>query len=271
MPELPEVETTRRHLSSTLQGETISRIEVRDRRLRWPVPERSLKKLQGRQVHAIERRAKYLLLRTEAGNIIVHLGMSGSLRIVPHQQSPEKHDHFDVVFCNGRCLRLRDARRFGAVLWTQGDPLLHPLLASLGPEPLEEVFDGHCLYRMSRNRRVAVKSFIMNSHTVAGVGNIYASEALFLAGIHPARPAGRIGLQRYDGLANAIKQVLQEAIAQGGTTLRDFVNSDGQPGYFRQRLRVYGRPGAACENCGRALITRTIDQRSSFFCGHCQH
>lgn len=271
MPELPEVEATRRHLASTLLGETISRIDVRDARLRWPVPERSLENLHGRRVDAIERRAKYLLLRTRAGNVIVHLGMSGSLRVVSDQQPPHKHDHLDVVFRNGQCLRLRDARRFGAVLWASGNPLLHPLLANLGPEPLDEVFDGRCLYRMSRKRRVAVKSFIMNSRTVAGVGNIYASEALFLARIHPARPAGRIALRRYDDLASAIKRVLQEAITQGGTTLRDFVNSDGRPGYFGQQLRVYGRLGSACENCGRALKKRIIDQRSSFFCGHCQH
>lgn len=270
MPELPEIETTRRGLSPLVVGQRVSHVEIRNRRLRWPVPEELSSHLPGQGVEKISRRAKYLLLHIDDGTIIVHLGMSGSLRVLPAATPPERHDHVDLVLTNGHCLRLRDPRRFSAVLWTLDDPLAHPLLANLGPEPLECNFDGPWLYKKSRRRRAAVKSFIMDGRVVAGVGNIYANEALFLAGIHPARSAGHISPGRYQALAQSLKKILADAINQGGTTLRDFVKSDGRPGYFRQQLKVYGKHGIACPRCGQALRQGVISQRSSFYCAHCQ-
>ena len=270
MPELPEVETTRQGLANTIVGLAIDRVVVREARLRWPVlPE--VTDLAPRQViETVERRAKYLLIRTTRGTLIIHLGMSGSLRLVSSNEAPEKHDHVDVIFSNGLCLRYRDPRRFGAMLWTDTPPLEHPLLASLGPEPLGPDFDAHHLHKTSRGRRVAIKNLLMNSHIVVGIGNIYANEVLFLSRIHPARAAGRVSLARYETLVNATRSVLRTAIDAGGTTLRDFTNSDGEPGYFGQRLDVYGRNGAACNNCGATIRAVVIGQRSTFYCPQCQ-
>ena len=270
MPELPEVETTRRGISAHLTGRRVVRVDVREPRLRWPVPTELPRVLAGQAIEAVERRGKYLLLRTRGGTLILHLGMSGSLQVVPAAAGPGPHDHVDVVLEGGQALRLTDPRRFGCLLWTPGDPLRHPLLAGLGPEPFDTAFTGAYLYGQTRGRRAPVKALLMDSHVVAGVGNIYANESLFLAGIHPGRPAGRIGLARYGRLAGAVRAVLEEAIRAGGTTLRDFVGVDGQPGYFAQRLRVYEREGKPCEVCGHSLHRRIIGQRASYFCPRCQ-
>lgn len=270
MPELPEVETTRRGIAPHAVGRRVTGIVVRQRRLRWPVPRALERALPGQVIRAVRRRGKYLLLDTDRGTAIVHLGMSGSLRIVAADSPAGKHDHVDIRFDDGRCLRLTDPRRFGALLWTTEPAEQHELLADLGPEPLDDAFDGEHLFHRSRGRRVAVKNFIMDSHVVVGVGNIYANEALFLAGIHPNRAAGRVSRERYARLAAAIKAVLTASIGMGGTTLRDFVGGDGKPGYFRQTLRVYDRAGAPCRTCGEPLRGVRIGQRSSFYCAHCQ-
>lgn len=270
MPELPEVETTCRGIAPHVVGHTVAAVEVRQPRLRWPVPAELARRLPGQAICAVERRAKYLLLRAETGTVILHLGMSGSLRVLMEPLPPGPHDHVDIAFREGHRLRLTDPRRFGAVLWTEDDPTGHPLLTALGPEPLSEALTGRYLFDRSRGRRTAVKAFLMDAHTVVGVGNIYANEALFRAGIHPARAAGAIAAPRYDRLAAAIRAVLTEAIAAGGTTLRDFLDSSGRPGYFAQRLAVYGRTGEPCPTCGAPIRERRIGQRSSFFCGRCQ-
>ena len=270
MPELPEVETTRRGIAPHLLGHRVERVVVRDPRLRWPVPAELPEALRGQSIEAVERRAKYLLLRTRAGTAILHLGMSGSLRVLPAGTPAGRHDHVDLELDSGQLLRLRDPRRFGAVLWTTEDPLRHRLLAELGPEPLTDAFDGERLYRLSRGRRGPVKTFIMDNHVVVGLGNIYANEALFRAHIHPLRAAGRIGRERYAKLAEAAKKVLTEAIAAGGTTLRDFTHEDGKPGYFRIELQVYGHTGKPCPACGAPIRQTVIGQRSSFYCPHCQ-
>jgi formamidopyrimidine-DNA glycosylase len=270
MPELPEVETTRRGIRRHIEGHKIRSITVRQRMLRWPVPPSIGKGLQGQMLHKVQRRGKYLLLEMDSGTLILHLGMSGNLRIVPCDRAPAKHDHLDICFDNNKMLRLHDPRRFGAALWASEDPLDHELLRSLGPEPLGETFSGAYLYERSRKRNIAVKNFIMDSHIVVGVGNIYASESLFLAGIHPTRPAGRISLQRYVRLADAIRTVLKKAIGEGGTSLRDFVREDGRPGYFAQSLNVYGRAGQPCPACGTPIRSITIGQRSSYYCPRCQ-
>lgn len=269
MPELPEVETTRRGILPHLQGKTFSGAVVRQAKLRWPVPNDLAERLSGQAVTAVERRGKYLLIRLAHGSIIIHLGMSGSLRIVPAATPAMAHDHVDLLL-GEQCLRLRDPRRFGAVLWTTAPPETHPLLASLGPEPLSDAFDGDYLYTASRGRQVNIKTFIMNAHVVVGVGNIYASESLFLAGIRPHRKAGKIARKRYQQLARAIREVLSAAIEQGGTTLQDFANVQGKPGYFAQQLNVYGRAGEACYRCDAPIQQITLGQRSSFFCPHCQ-
>ncbi len=269
MPELPEVETTRRGVAPYCSGAQVQRLVVREPRLRWPVPEQLPHLLQGQLITAVERRAKYLLFRTAAGTLLVHLGMSGSLRVVSPEQSPGRHDHIDIHLHTGACLRYNDPRRFGCFLWLETAEQ-HPLLQELGPEPLSAEFDGDMLYRRSRGRRVPVKSFIMNGQVVVGVGNIYANEALFLAGIDPRRSAGRIAATRYGVLANCIKQVLTSAIKQGGTTLRDFVGGDGKPGYFAQQLYVYGRGGSPCKRCGGVLRECRLGQRTTVFCVTCQ-
>jgi formamidopyrimidine-DNA glycosylase len=270
MPELPEVETTRRGIEPHLAGRIIKSIEVREPRLRWPVPD-SVQKAGGQRVNGVERRAKYLLIRLSAGTLMLHLGMSGSIRVVPSGHEPGKHDHVDLHIDNGQAIRFNDPRRFGSLLWLEGDDDDHPLLASLGPEPLSEAFSGDYLWQRSRQRRLAVKSFIMDGHIVVGVGNIYASEALFRAGIHPLRAAGRISKQRYQWLASAIRDVLEAAIRQGGTTLKDFSNSDGQPGYFGQDLAVYDRQDLPCIQCESPVRQKRIGQRASYYCVNCQH
>ena len=270
MPELPEVETIRCGIEPFIKGDRVTGVTVRTSRLRWPVPADLAERLTGQTVRSVERRAKYLLLRTQTGTLLIHLGMSGFLRVLEQFQPPAKHDHADIEFAGGICLRLNDVRRFGALLWLEGDPMQHPLLADLGPEPLSSELTGEYLYEQARGRRLAVKPFIMDHRVVVGVGNIYANEALFRAGIHPTRPAGRISLARYRRLAEAVRQVLQEAIAAGGTTLRDFTNQDGRPGYFAQQLQVYGRAGEPCTSCGRAISKVQLGQRSTYFCRYCQ-
>ncbi|MEJ2344112.1 MAG: bifunctional DNA-formamidopyrimidine glycosylase/DNA-(apurinic or apyrimidinic site) lyase [Gammaproteobacteria bacterium] len=271
MPELPEVETTLRGIAPYVTGRRIGAVVVREPRLRWPVPKDLARSCRGQVVESVSRRGKYLLFRTAAGTLIVHLGMSGSLRLVDAGTPPGPHDHADIALEGGRALRLRDPRRFGAVLWTVEDPLRHPLLRNLGPEPLDDAaFTGDYLYQRSRGRRQAVKTFIMDSRIVVGVGNIYANEALFSAGIRPTTAAGRIGRTRCRRLAEAIARVLRDAIAAGGTTLRDFINGDGKPGYFARRLQVYGRAGEACRACGHTIRSSRLGQRSTFYCPHCQ-
>jgi formamidopyrimidine-DNA glycosylase len=269
MPELPEVETTRRGIAPHLIGRTIERLICRVPQLRWPLPEASLS-LAGEQVLAVERRAKYLLLRCSGGTLILHLGMSGHLRLIAAGTPAQVHDHVDLVFTDGTALRLNDARRFGALLWTPDDPHLHPLLVELGPEPFAAEMDGDYLYDRSRGRKGAIKPFLMDQQVVVGVGNIYASEALFRAGIDPRRPAGSISLARYERLAETIRQVLTEAIAAGGTTIRDFTDAGGKPGYFARQLKVYGREGEACPGCGRPIIQLRLGGRSTYFCRKCQ-
>ena len=268
MPELPEVETTRRGIAPHITGRAISAVAVRQPRLRWPVAD--LSPLLGQVVHGVERRAKYLLLRVDGGALVLHLGMSGSLRIVPRDAPPRPHDHVDLVF-GGDCLRLHDPRRFGAVLWAPGDPLRHPLLRDLGPEPLTGTFDAGYLHRVAQQRRTAIKNLLMDGHVVVGVGNIYATEALFLAGIHPQRASHRVSAARLARLVDAVKAVLAHAIERGGTTLRDFLNESGEPGYFAQELSVYGRAGETCRRCGGVIRTRRIGQRASAYCPGCQH
>ncbi len=269
MPELPEVETTRRGVRPYSEAAQVVDVVVRDRRLRWPIPSDLGQKLIGQRVERVDRRAKYLLFRTSAGTLLVHLGMSGSLRVMDVADPPLRHDHFDIVFDNGRCLRYNDPRRFGCCLWLEPDEV-HPLLSHLGPEPLSDAFTGALLYRLSRRRKGPVKNFLMDGKVVVGVGNIYANEALYLAGIRPDRAAGRISLARYERLAFFVKQVLTSAIEQGGTTLRDFVGGDGKPGYFAQQLFVYGRGGQPCKACGTTLRELRLSQRISVYCVTCQ-
>ncbi len=270
MPELPEVETTRRGIAPSLRGRRIVRVVVRERRLRWPLPRGFERRVAGCRVTAVLRRAKYLLVVMDGGTLIVHLGMSGSLRVLRQRQPAAAHDHVDFVLDSGRCLRFNDPRRFGSVHWVRGDALQHPLLAGLGPEPLGPDFDGDALWQPARGRRVAIKQFIMDSRVVAGVGNIYASEALFRAGIRPGSQAGRVSRARMAALAGSIREVLGEAVAVGGTTLRDYVSPDGAPGYFRQQLFVYERAGQPCRRC-RTPITRCVQgQRATYYCRACQ-
>ena len=269
MPELPEVETTRRGIEPHLLNQRVRRVIVRERQLRWPIPEDLDVRLSGQRIERVERRAKYLLLGAEAGTLIVHLGMSGSLRLVAADTPLAKHEHVDIELESGLLLRYTDPRRFGAMLWSD-DPLNHRLLSALGPEPLGEAFDGGRLFALSRGKRLAVKPFIMDNAVVVGVGNIYASEALFAAGIDPRKPAGSISKPRYERLAGEIKRILAQAIDCGGTTLRDFVGGDGKPGYFQQELFVYGRGGQFCKQCGAGLREIRLGQRSSVYCGHCQ-
>lgn len=270
MPELPEVETTRRGIAPRITGRTVRQVIVRNARLRWPVPARLKSLLPGNRITEVSRRGKYLLLHTPAGALLLHLGMSGSLRLVAADTPAEKHDHVDIVFSDGQALRLRDPRRFGAVLWAGAAPLEHKLLKALGPEPLAEEFTADQLYARARRRRCSVKEFIMDSRTVVGVGNIYASEALFLAGIRPTLAAGRLSRASCAQLVAAIQQVLARAIHSGGTTLRDFTNGEGKPGYFQQQLNVYGRAGEPCRRCQTAIKQLRQGQRSSFYCPRCQ-
>ncbi len=270
MPELPEVETTLRGIAPHLNQHRIADVVIRHPSLRWPIPKDLPELLRGKTVRGLRRRAKYLLIAFDHGTLILHLGMSGSLRILQLDTPAEKHDHFDLVLDNDQLLRLRDPRRFGAVLWHEGDVEQHELLRHLGLEPLEQEFDGAHLHRAMRKRSAAIKLAIMDSHVVVGVGNIYANEALFRAGIRPQLAAGKLSLLRCQRLAQAIKDVLRAAILKGGSTLRDFVHSDGSSGYFQQEYFVYGRAGEPCRVCGTAIRQVRQGQRSTFYCPHCQ-
>ncbi|ADL54514.1 bifunctional DNA-formamidopyrimidine glycosylase/DNA-(apurinic or apyrimidinic site) lyase [Gallionella capsiferriformans] len=275
MPELPEVETTRRGLAPYLADATVTGVVTRTPSLRWPIPENLNELLNGQPVVSLSRRAKYLLLEFRHGTLILHLGMSGSLRILPTGTAPQPHDHFDLLLDNGCLMRLRDPRRFGAVLWHQGNINTHPLLVKLGPEPLDDRdgncrFNAHYLYQATRGRRVAIKQFIMDSAIVVGVGNIYASEALFSAGINPLSKAGELSFAHCEKLADVIRSTLNEAILAGGSTLRDFVNASGNPGYFQQQHWVYSRAGEPCRICSAPIMQIKQGQRSSFYCTHCQ-
>ena len=269
MPELPEVETTRRGLAPHLVGRRIESVTLRRDALRWPIPPEVSARLVGEQIAAIRRRAKYLLLDTGAGSALWHLGMSGSLRVLEADVPVRAHDHVDVVLDDGRLLRFNDPRRFGSLLW-QPPGQTHARLRGLGPEPLDDAFDGDHLFALSRGRRAPVKAFLMDQAVVVGVGNIYAAEALFEAGIHPLREAGKVGRERYVRLAAAVKRILAHAIERGGTTLRDFISPDGLPGYFEQELLVYGRGGEPCKRCGTPLKEARIGQRASVWCPRCQ-
>jgi len=268
MPELPEVEVTLRGIAPQLVGRTIAAVTVREARLRWPIPS-AVRVLTGRAVRAVTRRGKYLLLDCGDGHLILHLGMSGSLRLVAAGTPPGKHDHFDLGF-DGKLLRLRDPRRFGAVLWTAQPPEAHPLIRHLGIEPLSRALDGRRLHALTRGHRSAIKQFLMDGRRIVGIGNIYASESLFLGAIHPRTPAGRLSVQRSARLAQAVKRTLRTAIRAGGSSLRDFVGSDGTYGCFQRRAWVYGREGQQCRRCG-ALIRRIVQgQRATYYCPGCQ-
>ena len=269
MPELPEVETSRRGISPYILNNPIIRVQIHQPRLRWPIPQDLGKQLQGQQFTEIERRAKYLLCHTAETTLLLHLGMSGSLRILEQEVPRLKHDHIEWHFQSGHILRFNDPRRFGAVLSCPATDT-HPLLAKLGPEPLSDAFDGDYLYQQSRKRKAAVKTYIMDNQVVVGVGNIYASESLFMAGIDPRRPANQVSLKEYLCLSQHIKQILAQAIRLGGSTLRDFVNSDGKPGYFQQTLNVYSRDGQDCKQCQQPLQLTRLGQRASVYCPQCQ-
>jgi len=269
MPELPEVETTCRGIKPHIEKQVINALTVRDKRLRWPVADDLAVLLDGKQIQAVSRRGKYILLTFAHGTLLMHLGMSGVLRIVAPDTPLKKHDHIDFVF-DEHILRFNDPRRFGAMVFTREDPNNHPLLNKLGPEPLSPAFNADYLISQTRGRKTAIKTFIMNSHIVVGVGNIYANETLFLAGIHPHKAAGKVSKTKLAALVEAIKSVLQHAISQGGTTLKDFYGSDGKPGYFKQQLNVYGRSGLACTLCEKALTGSRLGNRTTVYCTHCQ-
>ena len=274
MPELPEVETTRAGLAPHVEGRRVQAVTLRRPDLRWPIPAEVSDLLPGRTIERVRRRAKYLLLDTDAGSALLHLGMSGSLRVLPAATPVRTHDHVDIVLEGGRrdaaqVLRFNDPRRFGCLLW-QPPGETHELLAGLGPEPLSDDFHGDGLFARSRGRSAPIKTFLMDQAVVVGVGNIYAAEALFMAGIAPLRPAGKVSRARYAALADAVKAILAHAIARGGTTLRDFLSPDGAPGYFEQELLAYGRGGAPCPRCGRPMRQALVGQRASVWCGHCQ-
>lgn len=269
MPELPEVETVRRGLAPHLEGRCLSGVRVREGRLRWPVADDLDARLRQRRVLALERRGKYLLLRLDRGSLVCHLGMSGSLRLCGEADAPGRHDHVDLLLDDGRLLRYRDPRRFGVLLWS-ADPERHPLLAHLGVEPLSPEFDGARLYTLCRGRSTRIKTLLMDARRIVGVGNIYANEALFHAGIDPRLAAGRLGRSRCAGLAEAVRDTLTRAIAAGGSTLRDFVDGHGEPGYFQQTYFVYGRAGEPCRRCGGTIRQLRQNGRSTFLCPHCQ-
>ncbi len=270
MPELPEVETTRRGVERAAVGQQIRELRIHDHRLRWPVDVSMVRQIAGQRLSAAERRAKYLLLRLERGTLILHLGMSGSLRILPQDAPLKKHDQLELLLANGTTLRLNDPRRFGSLHFTREDPAHHRLLQHLAPEPFDAAFDTAYLHRITRRRRVAIKQVLMNSRLVTGVGNIYASEALFRARIHPGRRAGRLTERDCARLVRAVRAALGAAIRAGGTTLRDYVGTDGNPGAFRQKLYVYERDGRPCARCGTLIRRITQGQRSSYYCPHCQ-
>lgn len=269
MPELPEVETTRRGLVPHLVGRRVTAVTLRRSDLRWPIPVEVRERLPGQRIEAVERRAKYLLTHTSVGSALWHLGMSGVMRVLPSGTPVGAHDHVDLGLDDGRVLRFTDPRRFGCLLW-QPTGQVHDLLAGLGPEPLSGAFTGATLFAASRGKKASVKVFLMDQAIVVGVGNIYAAEALFEAGIRPTTPAGRVTRERYARLAAAVKRILGHAIERGGTTLRDFLNPDGLPGYFEQALFVYGREGEACKLCGSALKSMRLGQRATVWCPRCQ-
>ena len=269
MPELPEVEITRRGIAPDLVGKTLTRVVARTQALRYPLPKGFDRLLAGKALHRLDRRGKYLLFGFGTGSLLVHLGMSGTLRLVPASRPALKHDHVDLVF--GRnALRLRDPRRFGAMLWIEGPPEDHPLLARLGIEPLTDAFTGEWLYQATRGLKAAIKVTLMDSHRIVGVGNIYASESLFLAGIDPRTPAGKLSRARCARLAPAVQDTLRKALRAGGSSLRDFVHSDGESGYFQLQANVYGREGEACRACGTVIRMIRQGQRATFFCPQCQ-
>lgn len=274
MPELPEVETTRRGLAPHLEGRRVLAVTLRRPDLRWPIPREIETLLPGQTIRAIRRRAKYLLMDTDVGSAIWHLGMSGSMRVLPADTAVQAHDHVDLSIMDKtqatpRVLRFNDPRRFGCLLW-QAPGETHELLRELGPEPLEDGFDGSYLFERSRGRKAPVKAFLMDQRIVVGVGNIYAAEALFAAGVSPLRAAGKVSRERYDLIAAEIRRILAYAIRRGGTTLRDFLSPDGAPGYFEQELSAYGRGGEPCPRCGRPLKEAMLAQRATVWCGHCQ-
>ena len=271
MPELPEVETTFRGIFPFVINAELSAVKVRRSSLRWPIPVAELEQLVGQRIFQASRRAKYILLGFDSATIILHLGMSGSLRVLDKDCEPKKHDHIDLVLNDEKILRFNDPRRFGCLLLTGDDPKEHKLLSHLGPEPLHNSFDAVYLFSQSRKRNVPIKNFIMQGQVVVGVGNIYASEALFLAGIRPTRIACKVAQKEYSKLVDTIKFVLQRSIDMGGTTLRDFTRVDGQAGYFKQKLQVYDRLDKPCRECGTLVKKVVIGQRSSFYCPKCQH
>jgi len=270
MPELPEVETTRRGIAPHLIGHTISGVVLRAAKLRLPLTAELPQQLTGQRINAVERRGKYLLFACNDGTLLLHLGMTGHLRLVPSAAMAGRHDHVELRLDNDTTLRFTDPRKFGTMLWLTTDPLRHPLLAGLGPEPLSDEFSADYLFRRSRRRTVAIKLFIMNSRIVVGAGNIYANEALFRARINPEQAAGSLDMEQTARLAAAIRQVLEEAIALGGTTLHDYVDASGNPGFFRLKLLVYGRGGEACSSCGTPLQLSRLGGRSTCWCPDCQ-
>lgn len=270
MPELPEVETTKRGISPHIVGKTIKNVLIRQRQLRWLIADDFEKNLLSQTIQSVERRAKYLLIQTENGTLIVHLGMSGNLRIVPTNTPANAHDHVDIIFDENTVLRFNDQRRFGALVWATGDILKHPLLRDLGVEPLTDDFTAALLFQLSRRKRMPIKTFLMNGKCVVGVGNIYANESLFLSGISPTRFAGDLSAKECENLVLHIREVLAKAIVQGGTTLRDFVNSEGKAGYFQQQLHVYGRANLPCTKCSTPLIEIRLANRTTVFCPTCQ-
>lgn len=270
MPELPEVETSRRGIEPHILNQMVTEVRIRQHHLRWPIPRKLPEYLVQQRIKQVARRGKYLLLETDKGTLIIHLGMSGSLRICTPNTAFDKHDHFEIHFSNNKVLRLRDPRKFGCVLWTDKPIEQHKLLSKLGPEPLSDDFDGDYLFQRSRKRSCSVKALIMNSHILVGVGNIYACESLYLAGINPKRKAGSLSKPRCIRLADHIKRVLTASIEQGGTTLRDFSREDGQPGYFAQKLYVYGKANTNCPQCNNSIKQFTQQARSTFYCSQCQ-
>lgn len=270
MPELPEVETTRQGIAPAIEGHRIKEIIIRHPRLRWPIPPEITTVFKGQLLKTIDRRAKYLLLKTKVGTLILHLGMSGRIHILPSDTPPKKHDHVDIIFDHDLCLRFTDPRRFGCLLWTADDPEKHSLLAHLGPEPLSAEFNARYWYKIMQQYQQPIKQLLMNSERVVGVGNIYANEALFLAGIHPKRNPQTLTEIEAKNLVAAVKKVLKQAIRAGGTTFRDFRQSDGKPGYFQQKLLVYGKANQPCVSCGQLLIDSRLGGRSTVFCSYCQ-